>query len=68
MWEYLKTDQFDERYKIASEFLGDVSDKVILDLNCGEPRFKKYIKCKEYIATDIYEPLDKEGFRQLKDT
>ena len=67
-WEYLKDNTFDERYKIASEFLGDLSDKVILDLNCGEPRFKKYIKYKRYIATDISEPQDKEGFYLLKDT
>jgi hypothetical protein len=58
-WEYLKTEQFDIRYKIAAEHLPE--NKVILDLNCGEPNFRKFIKHKKYIANDVFIPDDITG-------
>lgn len=68
-WEYLKTDKFAERYKVVADFLPDTSEMVILDLNCGEPRFREFIKYKKYIATDINEPDNVDGidFYQIKD-
>ena len=41
-WEYLNTQEFDERYKIVAKQLPEgLSD---LDINCGQPRFKNYYK------------------------
>lgn len=67
---YLKTKPFEIRYKIVADFLGDLSDKVIIDLNCGEPLFKNHIKFKRYIANDIFVPDNIDGieFRQCTDT
>lgn len=68
-WEYLKTEPFDIRYKIVAEHLPDLSDKTVLDLNCGEPAFRKFIKCKKYYANDIFKPDNIDGveFIQKKD-
>ena len=41
-WEYLKTKEFDIRYKIVADII-DVKDKVIMDLNCGEPNKNTYL-------------------------
>jgi len=66
---YLKTKPFEIRYKIVAEQLGDTSDKIIVDLNCGEPLFKNYIKYKEYYANDVFMPDDVSGitFSQTTD-
>jgi hypothetical protein len=61
MYEYLETKESDKRYKVVADFLGDTNDKVIVDIDCGEPRLKNFIKFKEYYANDIREPKDKEG-------
>jgi hypothetical protein len=54
-WEYLTTKKFDVRYEIAANHLPE--DKVILDLNCGEAGFRKFIKYKRYIGNDVITPL-----------
>lgn len=66
---YLKTKPFEIRYKIVADFLGDLSDKVIVDINCGEPLFKNYIRCREYHANDVFMPDDIDGikFSQITD-
>ena len=66
-WEYLKTKEFDVRYAVAAAFLPE--DKIILDLNCGEPNFRKFIKHKKYYANDINDPDDITGvsFMHCKD-
>lgn len=64
-WEYLKTKEFDIRYKIVADII-DVKDKVIMDLNCGEPNFQKYINgYKEYICNDL-EPIENKDVRFLQ--
>lgn len=65
-WEYLKTEPFDIRYKVAAEHLPDLSDKTILDLNCGEPNFRKYIKYKKYYANDIFKPDNIDGIEFIQ--
>jgi len=60
-WTYLETKPFDIRYEIVADFFGDCSEEVILDLNCGEPRFKKYVKCRKYYANDIKKPKNTRG-------
>jgi hypothetical protein len=65
-WKWLNTTESDMRYKIVSQFLGDTSDKVILDLNCGQAGLRKYIPYKEYIANDVFEPEDLRGITFLK--
>ena len=50
----MKTEAFNIRYKIAAEHLP--KDKVILDLNCGEPNFRRFLKHKAYYANDINTP------------
>lgn len=69
-WEYLSTKPFDIRYELVADFFGDCSDEVILDLNCGDPRLRKYIKCKKYYANDIHKPKNTRGitFYQIPDT
>ena len=69
-WEYLSTKPFDIRYQIAADYFGDCSEEVILDLNCGDPRFRKYVKCKKYYANDINEQKNTKGmtFYQKPDT
>jgi hypothetical protein len=64
-WKWLNTIESDMRYKIVSQYLGDISDKVVLDLNCGQTGMHKYIKCKEYIANDVFEPEDISGITFL---
>lgn len=66
---YLKTKPFEIRYKIVADFLGDVSDKTIVDLNCGEPLFKNYVKYGAYFANDVFMPDDISGivFSQVTD-
>mgnify|MGYP006957730002 CR=1 FL=1 len=40
-----------------------------MDLNCGEPNFRKFIKYKKYYANDIFTPEDTTGieFRKCRD-
>ena len=54
----MNTKEFDRRYKVVAKLLGDLSDKVILDLNCGQAGFRKFIKYKRYIANDVFLPDD----------
>lgn len=64
-WEYLKTEEFNIRYKIVADII-DVKDKVIMDLNCGEPNFQKYITgYKEYICNDL-EPIENKDVKFLQ--
>jgi len=70
-WEYLKTEPFENRYKVVSEFLKDkIENPIVVDLNCGEPLFAKHIKWKEYHANDLFMPDNIEGldFRQIPDS
>lgn len=54
---YLKTEKFEVRYKIVADFLGDATKRqTVLDLNCGEPLFRKYIKCGRYYCNDVWIP------------
>ena len=63
-WEYLKTEEFNIRYKIVADII-DVKDKVIMDLNCGEPNFQKYITgYKEYICNDL-EPIENKDVKSI---
>lgn len=64
-WEYLKTKPFDIRYKIAAKHLPP--NLCVLDLNCGEPRFKNYYKHCGYIANDVFQPEDVSGIKFIKD-
>lgn len=69
---YLKTEPFDIRYKIVADYFarnGNVTvGKVIIDLNCGEPRFKRYIPYRKYYANDVYIPDDVTGIEFSKIT
>jgi len=68
-WEYLATKEFeDARYLPIVSYIEE-SD-TILDLNCGQAGFHKYVKCKNYTANDIFVPENTEGidFKQLDDT
>jgi len=65
---YLKTEPFLERYKVVANFLPDLSDKVVVDLNCGEPNFRKFIKYKRYVANDIFVPDNLDGYEFIHDT
>ena len=64
-WEYLDTKEFDERYKVVAKQLPEGLS--VLDLNCGQPRFKNYYKFKEYIANDVFQPIDIKGIKFIKD-
>jgi len=48
-WEYLEQEVMDERYKIASEFIGDY-DKVV-DVDSGNSRLRNYVK--HYYSNDL---------------
>ena len=63
-WEYLNTREFDERYKIVAKQLPEGLS--VLDMNCGEPRFKKYYKYSKYTANDVFQPQDIKGIDFIK--
>ncbi len=69
---YLKTEPFDIRYKIVADYFSKTNEAtdgmVVLDLNCGEPRFFKYIKSRRYLANDVYMPDDIKGIVFLQTT
>ena len=67
-WEYLKTKEFDIRYKIAAKHLP--KNLSVLDINCGEPHFKNYYQYSRYTANDVFVPDNTEGIRflQIKDS
>lgn len=66
---YLKTEPFEERYKIVGEYLKDKIEKpVVVDVNCGEPLFSKYIDYKEYHCNDVYMPDNIDGLNFTHDT
>jgi hypothetical protein len=48
-WEYLEQPVMDERYKIASEFIGE-NDKVV-DVDSGNSRLRNYVK--HYYSNDL---------------
>ena len=50
---YLKTEPFNIRYKIVANYLkGKIKKPVIVDINCGEPNFRKYIDYGKYYAAE----------------
>ena len=63
----MKSEHFNLRYKIVAEQLP--KDKVILDLNCGEPNFRRFLKHKKYYANDVNIPdnIDEIEFMQIPD-
>ncbi len=65
-WKWLNTNESDMRYRIVSQLLGDISNKVVLDLNCGQAGLHKYIKCKEYWANDVFVPEDISGINFIQ--
>lgn len=62
-WEYLSTEPFDERYKVVARYLP--AELEVLDLNCGNPRFKNFYKYKKYTANDVFVPNDTAGIEFL---
>lgn len=72
MYEYLKTEQSDERYRIVAEYFSKTNEAmdgmIVLDLNCGEPRFKNFIPYKKYLANDIVQPEDTKGITFFQTT
>jgi hypothetical protein len=65
---YLKEKPFEERYRVIAEQLPDTSEMTIVDINCGEPLFSKYVKFKRYVCNDIYTPDNTEGLEFYKVT
>ena len=66
---YLKTEPFNIRYKIVANYLkGKIKKPVIVDINCGEPNFRKYIDYGKYYANDIFQPDDVGDINFLLDT
>lgn len=72
-WDYLKTEPFDLRYKVAAAALqGKTAHKVIVDLNCGEPGLYRYLDkdFSAYHCNDLYAPTpvgERLFFSRIKD-
>ena len=52
MWEHLKDNQLDDRFKLAVQAV-NMKGKHVVDLNCGYGHLVKYLpKVKSYIGND----------------
>lgn len=69
-WEYLKTNPWDDRYRLVASVLPDLTDKIVVDLDCGEGNFRHFINYKRYYSNDINPVDNEEGmeFHMIPDT